>query len=94
MTTRWGVKEQRTIGKVFPGHIAFKMLYATSMAKSREPYIQLDSITKGRPKWLSRKWLDFSEEDLRRFGVHGVKTSGGGNKEEHIVKEAQALHGL
>jgi hypothetical protein len=47
---------------------------------------------RGRPR---KRWLDDLEEDLRKLGVKGWRRKAEGREEwRHVVKKAEALHGL
>jgi hypothetical protein len=48
--------------------------------------------TRGRPR---KRWLDDLEEDLRKLGVKGWRRKAEDQEEwRHVVKKAEALHGL
>jgi hypothetical protein len=47
---------------------------------------------RGRPR---KRWLDDLEEDLRKLGVKGLRRKVEDREEwRHVVKKAEALHGL
>ena len=47
---------------------------------------------RGRPR---KRWLDDLEEDLRKLGVKGWRRKVEDREEwRHVVKQAEALHGL
>jgi hypothetical protein len=47
---------------------------------------------RGRPR---KRWLDDLEEDLRKLGVNGWGRKAEDREEwRHVVKKAEALHGL